>query len=109
VGEHLLRSIFEIDINFPTLGVHMKLHIVSVFNYTGFKFAFALGTTSLCLETWIPAGYTGGVAMLGSSRHVLQHKFDFLFIEINAPLSYWNTHVDMFHDFVDYVECWEIM
>ena len=47
--------------------------------------------------------------MLGSSRHVLQHKFDFLFIKINAPLSYWNTHVDMFHDFVDYVECWEIM
>ena len=57
MGEHLLRSIFEIDINFPTLGVHMKLHIiVSVFNYTGFKFAFVLGTTSLCLETWIPAG-----------------------------------------------------
>ena len=47
--------------------------------------------------------------MLGSSRHVLQHNFDFLFIEINAPLSYWNTHVDMFHDFVDYIECWEIM
>ena len=33
-----------------------------------------------------------GVATLGSSRHVPQHKFDIL-LKINAPLSYWNTHV----------------
>ena len=27
---------------------------------------------------------------------------------MNAPLSYWNTHVDMFHDFADEVEHWNI-
>ena len=38
------------------------------------------------------------------------HKFDILklYIKMNAPLSYWNTHVDMFHDFADEVERWNI-
>ena len=27
---------------------------------------------------------------------------------INTPLSYWNTYVDMFHDFVDEAECQKI-
>jgi len=27
---------------------------------------------------------------------------------MNAPLSYWNTHVDMIHDFADEVERWKI-
>jgi hypothetical protein len=39
-----------------------------------------------------------GVATLGSSRHVPEHKFDIL-LKIKAPLSYRNTHVvDMFHN-----------
>jgi hypothetical protein len=52
---------------------------------------------------------SGALATLGSSMHVPQHKFDFFTTEINAPLSHWNTHADMFHDVVDDVECWKIM
>jgi len=33
------------------------------------------------------------------------HKFDNLF----PPFSYWNTHVDIFHDFVDDVIRWALV
>ena len=31
------------------------------------------------------------------------------FIYSNPPLSYWNTHVDIFHDFVDEVFRWALV
>jgi hypothetical protein len=38
------------------------------------------------------------------------YTFDnLLCISSNAPLSFWNTHVDMFHDFVDDVFRWALV
>ena len=48
-----------------------------------------------------------GVATLGSSTHVPLHKCDIFFcILSNAPLSFWNKNLYMFHDFVDNVVWW---